>query len=76
VEVSVVATSVRLATDVEERLDRLAARTGRTKAYYLRELIVTGLDRVEWEYDVLARASEVRRGEVQTVTLDEVARDL
>ena len=33
------ATSVRLSLEAERRLDFLAAQTGRTKAYYLREMI-------------------------------------
>jgi predicted transcriptional regulator len=38
------ATSIRLAPEIERRLDALAARTGRTKAFYLREIIEQGLD--------------------------------
>jgi RHH-type rel operon transcriptional repressor/antitoxin RelB len=37
-------TSVRLDPAVEARLDRLAEATGRSKAYYLRELIEQGLE--------------------------------
>ena len=43
-------TSVRLAPEVESRLERLAASTGRTKAFYLRELIEQGLDDLEDAY--------------------------
>jgi len=41
------ATSIRLEPDIEKRLDFLASSTGRTKAYYLRELIEKGLDDLE-----------------------------
>ncbi|CAA9892570.1 hypothetical protein METHB2_730009 [Candidatus Methylobacter favarea] len=34
------ATSIRLAPEVERRFDYLAVQTGRTKAFYLREIIV------------------------------------
>ncbi len=45
-------TSVRLAPDVESRLERLAEATGRTKAFYLRELIEqTNLAKL-WRYRV------------------------
>ena len=37
------ATSIRLAPEMEQRLDFLASQTGRTKAYYLREIIEQGL---------------------------------
>ncbi len=38
------ATSIRLDPLIEQRLDYLAAQTGRTKAYYLREIIKQGLE--------------------------------
>ena len=37
-------TSIRLSPAIEARLDQLAEVTGRTKAYYLRELIEQGID--------------------------------
>ncbi|NQW82130.1 MAG: ribbon-helix-helix protein, CopG family [Polaromonas sp.] len=41
------ATSIRLDSAIEQRLDNLAAQTGRTKAYYLRELVTDGLEDLE-----------------------------
>jgi hypothetical protein len=38
------ATTVRLEAATEQRLDQLAQLTGRTKAFYLRQLIKAGLD--------------------------------
>ena len=32
-------TTIRLSSDLEARLNRLASQTGRTKAFYLRQLI-------------------------------------
>ena len=52
------ATSIRLAPETEQRLDFLASQTGRTKAFYLRELIERGLEDMEDYYlaaDVLER---------------------
>jgi RHH-type transcriptional regulator, rel operon repressor / antitoxin RelB len=40
-------TSIRLDPAIEKRLDHLAAQTGRTKAYYLRELVQNGLEDLE-----------------------------
>ena len=51
-------TSIRLASETEQRLDVLASKTGRTKAFYLRELINRGLGDLEDYYlaaDVLER---------------------
>ena len=52
------ATSIRLAPEIEQRLDVLATQTGRTKAFYLREIIERGLEDLEDYYlaaDVLER---------------------
>ena len=52
------ATSIRLAPETEQRLDFLASQTGRTKAFYLREMIERGLEDMEDYYlaaDVLER---------------------
>jgi RHH-type rel operon transcriptional repressor/antitoxin RelB len=39
--------AVRLDKDIEERLERLAARTGRTKTFYVREAIEAHLGDLE-----------------------------
>lgn len=57
------ATSVRLAPEVEERLDFLATQTGRSKAFYLRQIIEQGLEDLEDYYlaaDVLERVRQGR----------------
>jgi RHH-type rel operon transcriptional repressor/antitoxin RelB len=70
------ATSIRLDPDVEQRLDRLATRTGRTKAYYLRELVTNGLEDLEDFYLAAATMERVRKGDEQVFSLEEVERDL
>jgi RHH-type rel operon transcriptional repressor/antitoxin RelB len=72
----IVATSIRLDPAIEKRLDRLAARTGRTKAYYLRELVQRGLDDLEDYYLASATMERVRKGEERIYTLDEAERAL
>lgn len=69
-------TSIRLEPEIEARLDALAARTGRTKAYYLRELITNGLDDLEDYYKAVEVSERIRRGEERTYSLEEVIRDL
>ena len=39
--------AIRLPSDIEERLERLAKATGRTKTYYAREAILEHLDDLE-----------------------------
>lgn len=70
------ATSIRLDLEIEQRLDRLAAQTGRTKAYYLRELITNGLEDMEDYYLAAATMERIRKGEERVFTLEEVERDL
>jgi RHH-type rel operon transcriptional repressor/antitoxin RelB len=67
-----VATSIRLSPEIKNRLDYLAGQTGRTKVFYLREIIEKGLDDMEDYYlaaDVLTR---VGKGEERVYSLDEV----
>ena len=70
------ATSIRLAPETEQRLDFLASQTGRTKAFYLREMIEQGIQEMEDYYlaaDVLAR---VRDGKELVHSAADVRRDL
>jgi len=69
-------TSIRLAPEIEKRLDFLASSTKRTKAHYLREIIEQGLDEMEDYYlafDVLER---IRNGKEQVHSTANVRKDL
>lgn len=69
-------TSIRLSPESEQRLNFLASQTGRSKAFYLRELIESGLDELEDYYlaaDVLER---VRRGRERLHSAADVRADL
>ncbi|MGH7756045.1 MAG: type II toxin-antitoxin system RelB family antitoxin [Vulcanimicrobiaceae bacterium] len=70
------ATSIRLNQAIEQRLDHLVARTGRTKAYYLRQIIENGLDDLEDYYLAATAVERVRKGEECVFPLDQVERDL
>ena len=39
--------AIRLPKDIEDRLDRLAKQTGRTKTFYAREAIIEHLEELE-----------------------------
>ncbi len=69
-------TSVRLDEETEARLDRLAAQTNRSKAFYLRELVESGLPRLEREYGIAQLASDIRAGRESTISHEEMKRDL
>jgi RHH-type rel operon transcriptional repressor/antitoxin RelB len=62
------AVSIRLDPEIERRLDQLASQTGRAKSYYLRELIVGGLDDLEDFYLADATIERVRKGTEKVFT--------
>ena len=70
------ATSIRLDPVIEQRLDRLATQTGRTKAYYLRELVTNGLDDLEDYYLAAATMERVRKGEEKVYSAEDIRKDL
>ena len=69
-------TSVRLDPAIEARLDQLAEVTGRSKAYYLRELIEQGIDDLEDAYLGAAVLERIRSGKEQTTSLNDVMAEL
>ena len=64
--------SLRVDEAQKRRLDELATKTGRPKAFYIREAIEAYLDDAEYIYELQTEAEAVRRGELETVTLDEL----
>ena len=64
--------ALRLPPDIEQRLDALAKKTGRSKSYYAREAILRQLEDIEDYY--LARRRLARRG--SRVTLESLERQL
>ena len=70
------ATSVRLAQETEKRHDFLASNTGRTKAYYLREIIEQGIEDMEDYYLAANVLERVRKGQEKVHSSADVRRDL
>ena len=70
------AASIRLAPETERRLDFLALRTGRTKAFYLREISERGLDDIEDYYLAAEVLERVRQGREEVRFAADVRRDL
>jgi RHH-type transcriptional regulator, rel operon repressor / antitoxin RelB len=70
------ATSIRLDPEIERRLDFLAAHTGRTKAFYLRQIIEKGLEDVEDYYLAAEVVARVRAGEEPVYSAQQVRGDL
>ena len=53
--------AIRLPQDIEQRLTKLAAKTGRTKTYYARQAILHYLDDLEDTYLALKRLERPAR---------------
>lgn len=62
------------APEIEERLEKLAKRTGRTKSFYAREAILEYLDDLEDLYLAEKRYDDILKGRSKTVPLEEVVR--
>ncbi|MCD5974922.1 CopG family transcriptional regulator [Pseudomonas sp. S25] len=70
------ATSIRLAPEIEQRLDFLASSTGRTKAFYLREIIDNGLTELEDYYLAAEVLERLRKGQEAVHSAADVRKDL
>lgn len=66
------ALSIRLPSDLEARLKDLAAKTGRTKSYYITEAIREHLDDLEDVYLAEQRLADIRSGKTQAARIEEV----
>jgi RHH-type rel operon transcriptional repressor/antitoxin RelB len=64
--------AIRLDTEIEERLNRLAKKTGRTKTYYAREAILEHLEDIEDTYLALERLEKPEK----LYTMEEAKREL
>ena len=64
--------SIRLGDDIEQRLERLAQLTGRTKTYYIRQAVIEKLDDLEDIYIAQQRLENP----AERVGIAEVRREL
>lgn len=64
--------SLRLSTEIEDRLAKLADSTGRTKSFYAKEAILRYLDEMEDTYIALSRLEQPGK----RVSMDAVEREL
>jgi RHH-type rel operon transcriptional repressor/antitoxin RelB len=69
-------TTIELDPNIDARLEELARATGRSKDFYLNELIQQGMDELEDAYLGALEVERVRRGESSTRSLDAVMQDL
>lgn len=70
------ATPIRLNPEIEEKLTRLAARTGRTKDACLNEIVERGLAETEDYYAAFETLERVRGSREEVYTSQSVRTDL
>ncbi|MGB1187597.1 MAG: type II toxin-antitoxin system RelB family antitoxin [Cycloclasticus pugetii] len=68
--------AIRLEDDTYTRLQELAAKTGRTATFYMREAIETHLDDIEDVYLAEQTLKQVKSGKQRTFSLSEVEQEL
>lgn len=64
--------SLRLPDDIQNRLQRLAQLTGRSKSSYMIEAIREHLDDLEDLYLAEQRLVDIRSGKTQTIPIEDV----
>ena len=64
--------AIRLSPSIENRLEKLARRTGRTKTFYVREAILEHLQDLEDLYLAERALDRIRTGEERTIPLKKV----
>ena len=69
-------TAVRLPDATYQRLQALAARTGRTATFYIRQAIEEHLEDLEDAYDAEQALIEHRKSGERVLSLDELERNL
>lgn len=64
--------SIRLPHEIEDRLENLSIKTGRSKSFYVKEAILDHLDDIEDTYLAEKRLERINSGRIQTIPLQEV----
>lgn len=64
-------TSIRLPQEYEKRLEYLASQTGRSKAFYIKKIIMDHLDDLEDVYLAEYRLEQLRQGKDEIVSSEE-----
>lgn len=67
---------LRLDNNLESRLDSLAKNTGRTKSWYVRNMIEDNIDDYELAYLALQAKEDIKAGKSSIITLEEAKRRL
>jgi RHH-type rel operon transcriptional repressor/antitoxin RelB len=64
--------AIRLPSDIESRLGKLAEETGRTKTFYARQAILAYIDDLEDIFLAEKRLEDLRTGRSESIALEDV----
>lgn len=67
--------TLRLPKELEDRLDRLAKETGRTKTFYIKQAIEDRIEEIEDIYLSEKVLENLRAGKEKVYSIDEVKKD-
>ena len=67
--------AIRLPSDIESRLGKLAEETGRTKTFYARQAILEYIDDLEDVFLAEKRLEDLRMGKSDTIALEDVIKE-
>lgn len=67
--------TLRLPKELEDRLDRLAKETGRTKTFYIKQAIEGKIDEIEDIYLSEKVIEDIRAGKEKIYSISEVKKD-
>lgn len=68
--------AIRLPKELEDRMNALSKRTGRTKTFYARQAISEHMDDLEDIFIAESRLADIDAGRVQTLSLNEALKRL
>ncbi|MGI6252554.1 MAG: type II toxin-antitoxin system RelB family antitoxin [Aminivibrio sp.] len=68
--------AVQIPEDLDNRLNALARRTGRSKSSFVREALMRQLDDIEDYYFGMETLERIRKGEERVYSSDEARREL
>ena len=68
------AVSIRLPDEISRRLQDIAAKTGRSKTFYMIEAIREHIEDLEDMYLAEQRLTEIKAGRTKTMPLEEIAK--
>jgi len=64
--------SIRLPNDIEKRLENLSLQTGRSKSFYVKQVILDHIDEIEDIYLAEKRLEDIRAERTKTIPIQKI----